>query len=222
MTRYKVWDLPLRAFHWSLVLLVLLQWGTAQWEWLDMQWHARFGYALLALLGFRLLWGFVGSDSARFANFLRGPRAVLAHARTALQRRPEDAAGHNPLGGWSVVALLACLLVQAVSGLYTSDEILAQGPLVARAGSDWVDFMGDVHEINKNVLLGLIGLHLAAIAWHALGKREELVSAMFSGRRRLPRDPGLRFAGVGRALVLLVVCAGLVVALVYWAQGQRW
>jgi cytochrome b len=219
VTRYKVWDLPLRAFHWSLVLLVLLQWGTAQWEWLDMQWHTRFGYALLALLGFRLLWGFVGSDSARFANFLRGPRAVLAYARTAVRRSRWPGVGHNPLGAWSVVALLACLTLQAVSGLYTSDEILAEGPLVAHASSGWVEFMSDVHGINKNVLLGLIALHLAAVAWHALGKREELVSAMFSGRRRLPRDPGLRFAGVGRALVLLVVCAGLVVALVYWAQG---
>lgn len=222
MNRYKVWDLPVRLFHWSVVLLVLLQWGTAEWEWLDMQWHTRFGYALLALLGFRLLWGFVGSDNARFANFLRGPRAVLAYARTALQRTPEHGAGHNPMGAWSVVALLACLVVQVVSGLYTSEDILAEGPLVAHASSDWVDFMGDVHETNKNVLLVLIGLHLAAIGWHALGKREDLVSAMFSGRKRLPEDPELRFAGVGRALVLLVVCAASVAALVYWAQGQRW
>ena len=78
MNRHKVWDLPVRAFHWSLALLVLLQWGTAEWDWLDMQWHARFGYAVLALLGFRLLWGFVGSSNARFANFLRGPRKLLA------------------------------------------------------------------------------------------------------------------------------------------------
>lgn len=220
MNRHKVWDLPVRAFHWSLALLVLLQWGTAEWEWLDMQWHARFGYAVLALLGFRLLWGFAGSTNARFVNFLRGPRKVLAYARTALRREPDHAAGHNPLGGWSVLALLACLAVQVVSGLFTSDDILAEGPLVARASADWVEFMGDVHEVNKNVLLALIGLHLAAIAWHALGKREDLVSAMFSGRRRLPHDPGLRFAGVGRALGLLAICAGLVAALVYWAQGR--
>ena len=220
MNRYRVWDLPVRLFHWSLVLLVLLQFGIAEWQWLDMQWHVRIGYAMLALLGFRLLWGCFGSDSARFGRFLRGPRAVRAYARTALQRTPAHAAGHNPLGGWSVLAMLACLAVQVISGLYTSDEIMTEGPLAAHASADWVEFMGDVHEVNKNVLLALIGLHLAAIAWHALGKREDLVSAMFSGRRRLPHDPGLRFAGVGRALGLLAICAGLVAALVYWAQGR--
>lgn len=217
MNRYRVWDLPVRLFHWSLVLLVLLQFGIAEWQWLDMQWHVRIGYAMLALLGFRLLWGCFGSDSARFGRFLRGPRAVLAYARTALQRTPAHAAGHNPLGGWSVVAMLACLAVQVISGLYASDEIMTEGPLAARASADWVEFMGDVHAVNQYVLLGLIALHLAAIAWHALGRREALLGAMVTGRKALPADPGLRFAGAWRALVLLLVSAGATWALVYWA-----
>jgi len=217
VNRYRVWDLPIRLFHWSLALLVLLQFGIAEWQWLDMQWHVRLGYALLALLAFRVLWGCFGSDSARFSRFLFGPRAVLAYARTALQRTPAHAAGHNPLGGWSVLAMLACLAVQVISGLYTSDEIMTEGPLAARASADWVELMGDVHEANQYVLLGLIALHLAAIAWHALGRREALLSAMLTGRKALPTDPGLRFAGTWRALVLLLTSAGATWALVAWA-----
>lgn len=220
MKRFRVWDLPLRLFHWSLALLLLLQWGIAEWEWLGMQWHLRLGYALLALLAFRLLWGVAGSENARFAHFLRGPRAVYAHARTLVQRVPAHSIGHNPLGGWSVVAMLAGVAVQLVSGLYSSDEIMHEGPLAARASARMVEFMTDVHEANKWVLLGLVALHLAAVAWHVLVKREDLVSAMLSGRKALPADPGLRFAAGWRALVLFALSAAAVTALVMWAQGR--
>jgi cytochrome b len=111
----RVWDLPTRLFHWSLVALVVLQYATGQFHLLDMRWHYWFGYATLALLAFRVLWGFAGSQTSRFAEFLRGPGAVWRHVHAYLYTTPQSSIGHNPLGGWSVLAMLACLLLQAAT-----------------------------------------------------------------------------------------------------------
>lgn len=214
LREYRLWDLPTRLFHWSLVLLVLLQWLTGEYELLPMRWHYLGGYAILALLLFRLLWGFLGSQSSRFASFVRGPLAVLRYARTIHHRAPENLAGHNPLGGWSVLALLACLLLQVVTGLFASDDVLVAGPFAASVSEDVSEFFTEVHEYNKIVLLALIGAHVLAVLWHLLGKRENLLAAMLTGRRALPEDPALRFAGVFRALVLFALSVAAVWALV--------
>lgn len=219
MTTYRVWDGPVRLFHWLVVAIVLMQWATAEWHFLSMDWHFRFGYVMLGLVLWRVLWGFVGSENARFAYFVRGPGAVARYAPTVFERRPDAIAGHNPLGGWSVVALLAVLLVQAGSGLFASDDIYRFGPLAGRVSADVVDAMTDLHEGLTNGLLALIALHLAAIAWHAVWKRENLVAPMITGRRALPADPGLRFAGWLRALALAAVSGGAVWALVSWGQA---
>ncbi|HET7843789.1 MAG TPA: cytochrome b/b6 domain-containing protein [Xanthomonadales bacterium] len=218
--KFLLWDVPTRLFHWSLALLILLQWGTAEWHWLDMDWHFRFGYATLALLLFRLLWGFLGSDSARFSGFLRGPGAVFAYLRTLHRREPEFLAGHNPVGGWSVVALLACVAVQAVTGLFSGEEDEAlYGPLAGWLGDDAIDAITDVHEANKNVLLALIVVHVLGVLWHLFVKRENLVRAMLGGRATLREDPKLRFAGLWLAIVLAILCGFAVWALV--AYGAR-
>lgn len=217
--RYRVWDGPVRLFHWLVVAIVLLQWASAEWNLLSMDWHFRLGYVMLGLVLWRVLWGFFGSENARFAHFLRGPAAVARYAPTVFERRPDAMPGHNPLGGWSVVALLAVLFLQAGSGLFSSDDIFRFGPLADRVSADTVDAMSDLHEGLTNVLLALIGLHLAAIGWHLVWKRENLIAPMITGRRAFAADPALRFAGWLRALALGALCAGIVWAIVVWGPA---
>ena len=214
--RHAVWDAPLRVFHWALVVLILLQWGTAEWHWLDMQWHARFGYATLALVLFRIAWGFAGSESARFADFVRGPRAAWSYLRSTFRPPAERFAGHNPLGGWSVVAMLTCIAVQAVTGLFSADDIDEQGPLATLVSQATAELMTEIHEEGKNVLLALIALHVAAVLFHETFMRDPLIGAMFTGEKRLDADPGVRFASPWRALALLAVSAAIVWAIVEW------
>jgi cytochrome b len=217
--RFLLWDLPTRLFHWLLVLLLVFQWGTAEWHWLDMRWHFYGGYAILALLLFRLAWGFVGSDSARFARFVRGPRAVLGYLRNVTKREPEYLAGHNPVGGWSVLALIACVLVQAVTGLFAGDDDdFLYGPLAGWLGSGAMDAVTDVHEGTKNVLLALAAVHVLGVLWHLVVKRENLVAAMLGGRAALREDPRLKFAGLGLAIVLAGISVAAVWALVTYAS----
>jgi cytochrome b len=211
---FRVWDLPTRVFHWAVAALVLAQWCSAEWNLLSMEWHFRFGYALLALVLFRIAWGFVGSDSARFSRFLAGPSRVAEYAATLARRAPSAQPGHNPLGGWSVVAMLAALLAQSLTGLFSTDDISLFGPLSERVSADLADRLTAIHKSLTDVLVILIGLHLTAIAWYALWKRDGLVAAMLSGRKRLAVDPALRFAGVGRALVVFAVCSAAVWAVV--------
>jgi cytochrome b len=214
--RIRVWDLPTRLFHWALVVLVTLQFASGEFELLSMQWHFLLGYATLALVAFRVAWGFVGSDSARFAHFLRGPRTILAY----LGGRHAGPAGHNPLGGWSVVAMLACVGVQAVTGLMSSDDIIEFGPLTGRVSDATVDLMTRLHHWNRYVLLALIALHLAAVALHWAWRNDNLVAPMLHGKRRsngAPAPPG--FVSAWRALALLVASVALTWALVAWGSA---
>ena len=218
-TSYRVWDLPTRLFHWTLVILIALQWASAELRLLSMEWHARIGYAILALLLFRLAWGFVGSDNARFRSFLKGPSGTFAYMKRLVSRTPDHLPGHNPVGGLGVVALIISLLVQAVTGLFSSDDVF-DGPLASSVTHDVVDAMTDIHEGNTNVLLALVAVHLIGVLWHLLLKKENLIGAMVSGRASLPADPGLQFAGIGRALVVFLLAAAIVYACVEWLP--RW
>jgi cytochrome b len=211
---FRVWDLPTRIFHWALAALVLAQWCSAEWNLLSMDWHFRLGYALLALVLFRIAWGFVGSDSARFWRFLAGPTRVADYAASLARRAPSAQPGHNPLGGWAVVAMLLVLLAQSVTGLFSTDDISLYGPLAERVSADLAEQMTSIHKSLTDVLVILIGLHLAAVAWYALWKRDGLVPAMVNGRKALAVDPALRFAGIGRAAIVLAVCSGVVWAVV--------
>ncbi len=214
----RVWDLPTRIFHWTLVLLVALQFASGEFGWLPMRWHYWLGYATLAALLFRLAWGFVGSDTSRFARFVRGPRAALRYGADFLRGATQRAPGHNPLGGWSVLALLACLLVQAVSGLFTSDDIMEQGPLVARAPEATIEFMTSVHALNRYLLVLLIALHVTAVLVHRL-RGHDLVAAMWHGRARFDGTPAPRLASSWRALLVVAISAPIVWAVVAWGEA---
>ena len=210
-TQVKIWDAPVRLFHWALVLLFafMIFSGKVKGDW--MEWHMRAGYAIMALVLFRILWGFAGSTHARFSSFLAGPAACLAFARKLLTRAPAPSAGHNPLGGWMVVALLLALLFQAGTGLFANDDILIEGPLASLVSKARSDELTGWHYWNFNLLLLLAGLHLIAVLYHAGFMRENLIGAMFTGVKRLPANVAggvvARFASPWLALVLLALAA---------------
>lgn len=179
-----VWDLPVRLFHWTLAFLVVAAVVTGKLGRLDL--HMKPGAAILALLLFRLAWGAVGSRTARFSDFVKGPAAIAAFLRETRAGRPVDRVGHNPLGALSVVALLAVALAQAATGLFTSDDIMTEGPLAWAVSAKTVSLLSTVHRLGVKALLALIALHLGAIAFYRLAKGEDLVSPMITGWRPMP------------------------------------
>ena len=217
VTSVRVWDLPTRAFHWLLAVLITLQYATGQFGVLDMRWHFWFGYATLALIVFRVLWGVAGSQTSRFADFVRGPGAVAYYLKALLSTNPQRSIGHSALGGWSVLALLLCVLIQTVSGLFASDGIDTDGPLAARVSGKTVKLMARLHDWNQNALLVLIALHVVAVLLYLLLKHENLITPMFSGRKAVAGARPLRFVGVWRALALLAIAVSAVAALLRWA-----
>ncbi len=208
--KVRVWDLPTRLFHWLLVGLFAFMWysGGASDE--LMHWHMRAGYTLLALLIFRVLWGLWGSRHSRFVSFVAPPRRVWGYARAVLARRVTPASGHNPLGGWMVLVLLASLLTQTVTGLFSSDDISIDGPLNNTVSSSTAGWLTSVHHLNFDLLLILAGVHIAAVLAHrVLG--EPLTLAMITGRKRAAAgDTDEPFAPLWRAL-LLALAAGAAV-----------
>jgi len=211
----KVWDAPVRLFHWLLLALVALSVSTGYIGGNLMRWHIWSGCAILGLVIFRLLWGFGGSSTARFAHFVRGPRAALAYARGLFSRVPSHTAGHNPLGGWMVLLLLASALLQAGTGLFSNDDIATEGPLYHMVSKSTSDALSAVHVTNAVVLLVLIGLHVAAVLYYFLFKRENLVWPMVTGVKRVRAQalPPLRFAGALRALALAAAAAAALYAI---------
>jgi cytochrome b len=211
----RVWDLPTRLFHWALVVLIAVQYTSGEFGWPSMAWHYRCGYATLALILFRIAWGFAGSQTSRFAEFLRGPRAMLRYLGDLAAGRSARMHGHNPLGGWSVVSMLASISLQAISGLFTSDDISEDGPLVARVSNATVSVMTRIHHLNRYVLLVLLVLHIGAVVLHWVLRNDNLVAAMLHGRRHVDANmPPPRFAPVARALALFALAALIVAILV--------
>ena len=184
MVKVRIWDLPTRVFHWLLVVCVLGLVVSGQIGGSAMQWHFRLGYGVLALLLFRLLWGFVGGRWSRFVVFVRSPGVVLRYLRG--QGTPDMEVGHNPLGALSVLGLLAVGLVQVCTGLFSDDEIFNSGPLAHWVSADWVSLASWVHtEVNKVVLIALVLLHVAAIVYYRVAKRRDLVRPMVTGDKEL-------------------------------------
>jgi cytochrome b len=211
----RIWDAPTRLFHWLLVLLVATGYVTIKRNWMEL--HLLAGYAMLTLLIFRVVWGFIGSDTARFARFLRSPIAGLRHLAHFARRTPDDEVGHNEAGGWMVLAMLLVLAAQVGTGLFSNDDGATEGPLAKYVDKAVSDKLSGYHGLNFNILLGLIGLHIVAIVAYAVVKRHDLVRPMFTGKKRLPaatRAP--RMASPILALAILVVAA-----LAVWALATR-
>ncbi len=204
--RVRIWDWPTRAFHWLLVLLIPALWWTATYDRIEL--HVTLGVVTAGLLLFRLIWGLIGSSTARFSNFLKGPRGILSY----LNGRSVHVLGHNPLGGWSVAAMLALLTAQVGLGLFASDQDgEVMGPLSLWMDEDSVEWVTETHEWLFNLLLALIALHVAAILFYAL-KRRNLVGPMLTGSGSAPEGTApMQPAPAWRvALALLVSIAAAV------------
>lgn len=179
MQKIRVWDLPLRLFHWALAVLVVVAWVTQYIGGNAMDWHFRTGYALLVLILFRVIWGFVGPRYARFSGFFHHPRTIVGYVRGRVQHL----LGHNPLGSLSALALIAVVLAQALSGMFTNDDIFfTEGPLARYVSKDVSDRLTWFHrEVSALALYVLVALHLAAIGWYSLVKKAKLVKPMLTG-----------------------------------------
>lgn len=213
----RVWDLPTRLFHWSLAACLIGAFVSIKVGGNAVAWHFRFGYAILALLLFRLAWGFVGPRYARFASFPLNPLSALHYLRGRLTH----AVGHSPLAALSVYALLAALAFQASTGLFANDAIMWDGPWRNRVSSGTSDWLTSLHKTNENILIGLVALHLAAIGFYALFRRKPLVRAMVTGDAPIDRGnlsahppaedgPGIRL----RALAVFATSCTIVWVLV--------
>ena len=202
MQKIVVWDVPTRLFHWLTVILVAAAYATWRLNWMD--WHAYAGDALLALVVFRLLWGFFGSETARFARFLAAPRRAAGHLAQLLRREPDRQVGHNPAGGWMVLLLLALLLAETLTGIYINNDIADVGPFTELAPAPVANFISALHDVFWQALLVAVTVHLLAVVLYWAAKRQNLLLPMITGCKMLPlgvRPPAQ--AGVLRALLFL-------------------
>lgn len=207
----SVWDLPTRLFHWSIVLLFGMSWWSAENN--AMEWHRLFGLIFLGLIIFRLIWGFIGGSTARFSSFVRSPFSAVSHIRSKGPRR----VGHNPMGGYSVVAMLLLLLVQVVTGLFSVDvDGIESGYLSHLVSFSQGRLASDIHEISFNVLLALIGLHILTILFYLVVRRRNLVTPMFTGTdRQVGTANGALSPASSVAFLVAVAVAG---AMAWWVS----
>ncbi|WP_020176370.1 cytochrome b/b6 domain-containing protein [Methyloferula stellata] len=180
----KVWDLPVRLFHWTLVVAFVGAFVTNRLGVSYFKYHIWFGYTVIVLVSFRLLWGFVGTYHAQFHNFLRGPVATLHYAVRLVRGRASSHLGHNPLGAWMVVFLLIGLGVQAVTGLFGNDDIFNIGPLAGYVTKDMSLRLTSLHRHSFYWIAAAIAVHVLAVVAHRIFDQSDLVRAMFTGRKR--------------------------------------
>lgn len=191
MKSILVWDIPVRLFHWALATSILFLFITAQIGGNAMEWHKKIGFFVIGLIAFRVVWGFVGTYHARFENFVRAPVTVITYAKNLFKNDGEHYLGHNPMGALSVVALLTVVGFQTVTGLFSNDDIMLEGPYASLVSKVVSDKITKLHQLNSDLILVLVGLHLAAIAFYAVFKKEQLIEAMLTGKKDLDARIGL-------------------------------
>ena len=214
--KLQVWDPWVRLTHWGVAILLPLSWWTAEIGRFDL--HFLSGYAILTLVLFRLAWGVLGSETARFARFVKGPAAALRHLLHLRRRDAPPEIGHNAAGGWMVVVLLALLLAQAMSGLFADDLILNRGPLARRVDEAWSSLATSIHLRVFWVILGCAVLHVLAVLAYRLLAGRKLVGPMLTGRMRAP--PGTPAPRQGSHLLAVALLGGAT-ALVWWISTLR-
>jgi len=210
LTRIRLWDLPTRIFHWSLVLSVLVAFVTAKvgGDWMTL--HGKAGLTIVGLLAFRLIWGVVGSTHARFLNFVPSPAKVRAYLKGQWQ-----GVGHNPLGALAVLVLLGLLAAQAVTGLFANDDIAFNGPLFTLVDKDQSDRLTGLHHQLSNILLALMALHVVAIIFHVWFKKNNLVKPMVTGWKEVRSGESAAKGSVPGLIAALLIA----LAAVYGASG---
>jgi cytochrome b len=215
----RVWDLPTRIFHWTLVLAIVGAYASNRAGIEYFKYHLWCGYAVVVLIGFRIVWGVVGTYHARFWNFVRGPVATIRFVFATLRGKERRYAGHNPLGAVMVIALLAGLLTQSITGLFANDEILNFGPLSGYVSNDRSLELTSLHRQLFYWIMGAVLLHVIAVILHRVLKKEDLVNAMFSGRKPAHSvNPSEEIASSRMLLALLIVLA--IVGVLSWYVSQ--
>lgn len=209
----RVWDMPVRLFHWALVVLIVFSYVAIKTDQIER--HIFAGKLILSLVLFRILWGFVGSETARFASFLTGPGTTLGYFFDLLRGKAKRYLGHNPMGAWSALVLILLIGAQASAGLFATDDIMTDGPLKHLVSDAVSARLTTLHKYGENVLIALIILHLLAVLFYVVFKKDNLVTAMITGRKTVvmgdPTGPIARGGSVVLALVLL----GLSIAVVF-------
>lgn len=213
----RVWDVPTRLFHWVLVALLGLSWWSAETHEMDL--HRYSGIALCGLVLFRIIWGFIGTSTSRFSQFVRGPAAVITYLRSSPGTSPAPSPGHNPLGGWSVMGLLGVLAVQIISGLLAVDiDGMESGPLSSSVSFEAGREAAAIHAVSFDILFILSGFHIVAIAYYLVVKRRNLVGAMVTGRQDTMDEADDDAVLVSRWR--LVPAIAVAAAVSYWLLSQ--
>jgi cytochrome b len=212
--RRLVWDLPLRAFHWLFAVSICASYATAQPGSGWMPWHMRLGYWMMGLLTFRILWGFVGPRHARFTSFLAGPRTMWRYAKglTGFDQAIQSV-GHNPLGGVMVVVMLLLVAFQVSTGLFATDDIVWTGPYNPTVSSATARLLTSLHHRNFNLIWAAIALHVGAIVYYALVKKQNLVPAMLTGWKpaeAVPAAEAITSSELWKALLVMIVSVAVV------------
>lgn len=208
--KIRLWDLPIRIFHWTLVIALLAAVVTGQLGGNLMDWHGQIGVFIVGLLAFRLVWGFAGSTYARFGQFFPTPARIKAYL--AGEWRGE---GHNPLGALSVFGLILLLTVQVLTGLFANDDIAFTGPLADLVSRDTSNALTGLHHLMSNALIALVGLHIAAIVFYVKVKKNNLVKPMVTGWKEGESAKSAKGGGALALIIALLIAAGTV----YGASG---
>jgi cytochrome b len=204
----QVWDLPLRVFHWTLVIAFIGAYVTNRLGVNYFKYHLWCGYTVIVLVAFRILWGIVGTHHARFTNFVRGPLTSLRYAWQILRGTEQSHAGHNPMGAWMVLLLLLTLFVQAFTGLFGDDQIMNLGPLYGYVNAETSSILTSLHRQLFYWIAGAAAVHILAVAAHVFFKEENLVSAMITGRKpahAVAEAESIRNSRIWLAVLLLSV-----------------
>ncbi len=214
--KVKVWDIPTRLFHWLLIILMAGLWWTASEG--EMEWHQILAYSLLIILCFRWIWGFIGSETSRFKQFIHSPSKTINYIKSRNDQILIDKTiGHNPAGGYMVIALLILISVQFVTGLFTTDDIYTEGPLYSLMDDNISDWLSWLHHNLFYGILGFVAIHVFAVIIHTF-KGDAIISAMVHGNKVLPAhvSRALTFRSNKLAALLVSLLIGLIGYFMIW------
>lgn len=214
MEKYKVkiWDSPIRIFHWALVINIVAAWYTIENRLIDL--HQIAGFSLMALLIFRIIWGFIGSTTSRFTYFITPPLTALKYLKLSLQQKTHHEVGHNPAGGWMVLIMLIVISTQVITGLFANNDLGFSGILSDYVKKETSDFLTQLHQLNFDILMGIIWVHLVAVFFYVLVKKDNLIKAMFTGNKKISSvvEEKLYFSSPLLAIIIL----SLICIFIYW------
>lgn len=212
--KVKIWDSPTRIFHWALVINIIAAWYTIENRLIDL--HQIAGYSLMGLIIFRVFWGIIGSTTSRFTFFITSPLTAFTYLKLSLQQKLHHEVGHNPAGGWMVLIMLIILSTQVITGLFANDDLGFSGILSDYVKKETSDFLTQIHQLNFDILIGIIWIHLVAVFFYVLVKKDNLIKAMFTGTKNIssPITDKLHFSTSLLALLFFSIISVFIIWLI--------